>query len=229
MDDNYKGTGHSPFTYFLLKELEYNENSFLEATDLSQAVARNVAINVQQTPVRGVLQGAGHEGGEFFFLKRGLGKPFAAADPAPPEFPAAQGAARETPARPQAASPFAASAMPMMGLAQGAAGGGMVMSAGGGMLGLIALFEYLKMVEFHNLAVETANSDPDASRQFEESRNAAATTVLGSALLGAGLLAWAIWGAENGNVAAVEAGHLTPQFGLAPANLGPGFAVRLHW
>jgi len=68
VDDNYKGAGHSPFTYYLLQSLKDNNVRYFEATDLSQETSRNVSINTMQTPESGVLQGAGHAGGEFFFL-----------------------------------------------------------------------------------------------------------------------------------------------------------------
>ena len=69
VDDNYKGAGHSPFTYYLLQSLKDNNARFFEASDLSRETSRNVSINTVQTPESGVLQGAGHAGGEFFFLK----------------------------------------------------------------------------------------------------------------------------------------------------------------
>ena len=70
VDDNYKGAGHSPFTYYLLQSLKDNNVRYFEATDLSQETSRNVSVNTQQTPESGVLQGAGHAGGEFFFLRK---------------------------------------------------------------------------------------------------------------------------------------------------------------
>ncbi|HIA57828.1 MAG TPA: caspase family protein, partial [Candidatus Lambdaproteobacteria bacterium] len=70
VDDNYKGAGHSPFTYYLLQSLKDNNARYFEATDLSQETSRNVSVNTMQTPESGVLQGAGHAGGEFFFLRK---------------------------------------------------------------------------------------------------------------------------------------------------------------
>ena len=70
VDDNYKGTRHSPFTYYFLQSLKDNNARYFEATDLSQETSRNVSVNTQQTPESGVLQGAGHAGGEFFFLRK---------------------------------------------------------------------------------------------------------------------------------------------------------------
>jgi hypothetical protein len=70
VDDNYKGTRHSPFTYYFLQSLKDNNARYFEATDLSQETSRNVSVNTVQTPESGVLQGAGHAGGEFFFLRK---------------------------------------------------------------------------------------------------------------------------------------------------------------
>ncbi len=69
VDDDYKGSGHSPFTYFLLNELKHNDKPMLIASELAGNVERVVASNVDQVPASGVLQGAGDEMGEFIFLK----------------------------------------------------------------------------------------------------------------------------------------------------------------
>ena len=69
VDDNYRASGHSPFTYFLLNELEHNERPMLTVSELSGNVTRAVANNVDQVPETGVLQGAGDELGEFIFIK----------------------------------------------------------------------------------------------------------------------------------------------------------------
>jgi len=68
VDDNYQTTGHSPFTYFLLNELKYNDRPLLTVSELSQNVEKAVANNVAQVPESGVLQGAGDELGEFIFI-----------------------------------------------------------------------------------------------------------------------------------------------------------------
>ena len=73
VDDNYKDTGHSPFTYFLLKQLELNPDPYVSATELSLEVAKAVAKNAFQTPEKGVLHGAGDNNGEFFFVSVGKG------------------------------------------------------------------------------------------------------------------------------------------------------------
>ncbi len=69
VDDNYRASGHSPFTYFLLNELENNNEAMLTVSELSGNVTRAVANNVDQIPESGVLLGAGDELGEFIFIK----------------------------------------------------------------------------------------------------------------------------------------------------------------
>lgn len=69
VDDNYKSSGHSPFTYFLLSELKNNDKPLLTVSELSGNVKKAVANNVDQVPESGVLMGAGDELGEFIFIK----------------------------------------------------------------------------------------------------------------------------------------------------------------
>jgi hypothetical protein len=69
VDDDYRASGHSPFTYFLLNELKSNERPLITVSELSGNVTRAVANNVEQTPESGVLQGAGDELGEFIFIR----------------------------------------------------------------------------------------------------------------------------------------------------------------
>ncbi|MDH5324500.1 MAG: caspase family protein [Gammaproteobacteria bacterium] len=69
VDDDYKQSGHSPFTYFLLSELKNNDKPMLTVSELSANVQKAVANNVDQVPESGVLQGAGDELGEFIFIK----------------------------------------------------------------------------------------------------------------------------------------------------------------
>jgi|GEM_PF-1244260 hypothetical protein len=69
VDDNYKETGHSPFTYFLIKQLEQSTDRYFSASELSLEVTKSVSKNVFQTPEKGVLHGAGDNSGEFFFVK----------------------------------------------------------------------------------------------------------------------------------------------------------------
>lgn len=69
VDDNYRSSGHSPFSYFLLNELKNNDRDLITLSELSNNVTRAVANNVDQVPESGVLQGAGDELGEFIFIK----------------------------------------------------------------------------------------------------------------------------------------------------------------
>jgi len=69
VDDEYRSSGHSPFSHFLLSELKNNDQSLLTLTELSSNVTKAVANNVDQVPESGVLQGAGDELGEFVFIK----------------------------------------------------------------------------------------------------------------------------------------------------------------
>ncbi|MFL0810720.1 MAG: caspase family protein [Agarilytica sp.] len=72
VDDDFRASGHSPFTYFLRSELENNPYPVITASDLSQRVKLAVSNNVDQKPQMGVLQGAGDELGEFLFIKVNL-------------------------------------------------------------------------------------------------------------------------------------------------------------
>lgn len=69
VDDDYRKSGHSPFTYFLINELKTNNSPMFTVSQLSGNVERAVANNVDQVPESGVLQGAGDELGEFIFIK----------------------------------------------------------------------------------------------------------------------------------------------------------------
>lgn len=69
VDDNYRNSGHSPFTYFLVNELKHNDKPMITVSELSTDVTKAVANNVDQTPAHGVLQGSGDELGEFIFVK----------------------------------------------------------------------------------------------------------------------------------------------------------------
>lgn len=69
VDDDYRGSGHSPFTYFLINELKTNTSKYISLSELATNVVKAVANNVEQTPESGVLQGAGDELGEFIFAR----------------------------------------------------------------------------------------------------------------------------------------------------------------
>jgi multiple sugar transport system substrate-binding protein len=75
VDDNYKNSGHSPFTFYFLSQLEHNNDQYYSTSDLSSEVTRSVSNNVQQTPEKGILHQAGHDGGEFFFVRSNFTSP----------------------------------------------------------------------------------------------------------------------------------------------------------
>ena len=65
------GGGHSIFARALIDTLKENEG-IIEGTELFQRVRRPVMINAQQTPEYGDVRFAGHEGGDFIFVRRSL-------------------------------------------------------------------------------------------------------------------------------------------------------------
>lgn len=69
VDDDYRNSGHSPFTYFLINELNENKRPLLSMNEITTNVVKAVANNVNQTPEVGVLYGAGDELGEFIFAR----------------------------------------------------------------------------------------------------------------------------------------------------------------
>jgi len=69
VDDNYRNSGHSPFTYFLLNELKHNTQQYVSLSEVATNIIKAVANNVDQTPETGVLAGAGDELGEFIFTR----------------------------------------------------------------------------------------------------------------------------------------------------------------
>ncbi len=69
VDDSYRNSGHSPFTYFLINELKHNKQKMLSLAELATSVSIAVANNVEQTPQSGVLLGSGDELGQFIFAK----------------------------------------------------------------------------------------------------------------------------------------------------------------
>jgi len=72
VDDNYRNSGHSPFTYFLINELKNNTQKYISLSELATNIIKAVANNVDQTPESGVLAGAGDELGEFIFARVSL-------------------------------------------------------------------------------------------------------------------------------------------------------------
>lgn len=67
VSDGYENSGHSPFSYYLLKELRDNNKPYLLGFDLAGFIRHTVLYNSEQTPQLGVISGAGHENGDFIF------------------------------------------------------------------------------------------------------------------------------------------------------------------
>lgn len=63
------GGGHSVFARAFLQALQDND-AVLDATTLFKRVQRPVAVNSDQTPSYSDIRGAGHDGGEFLFVRR---------------------------------------------------------------------------------------------------------------------------------------------------------------
>lgn len=72
VDDDFRDTGHSPFTYYFVEALKNNASQYLAVSEFVTNVEKNVANNARQTPLQGRLYGAGDMNGEFIFthLKR---------------------------------------------------------------------------------------------------------------------------------------------------------------
>lgn len=60
----------SVFLKFLLKELDDNKDVFLSASTLFTRIYEPILNNAVSTPQFGVVQGAGDEGGDFFFIRK---------------------------------------------------------------------------------------------------------------------------------------------------------------
>jgi len=69
VDDSYRNSGQSPFTYFFVNELKNNTQRMISLSELASNLIKAVANNVEQTPMMGVLQGAGDELGDFVFAR----------------------------------------------------------------------------------------------------------------------------------------------------------------
>lgn len=89
VDDNYRRSGHSPFTYFLINELKRNDQRYLTLNSLALKIEELVGKNAQQTPQSGAIRMAGDEGGQFVFIKVNFNNPAQPllADPAPAATP----------------------------------------------------------------------------------------------------------------------------------------------
>jgi uncharacterized caspase-like protein len=76
------GGGHSVFAKAFLESLSQNR----EVTDgqaLFAAIKRPVALESDQTPAYSDIRRAGHDGGDFLFIRRGAGRQVASSAPAP--------------------------------------------------------------------------------------------------------------------------------------------------
>ncbi len=82
---------HSPFAESLLTQLEYNNRPAMSLNELWVLMRDGVMANSQQTPRFEPLQNIGHQGGEFFFLKKGV----TADQELPPPKPPTQEGAKE--------------------------------------------------------------------------------------------------------------------------------------
>ena len=63
------GSGHSPFTDALLKQLGANRG-VLDGNTLFNAIRREVIVNADQTPQFSDVRKAGHDGGDFLVVRR---------------------------------------------------------------------------------------------------------------------------------------------------------------
>ncbi len=104
-DGGARWGGNSIFAYHLLAQLQANQAPYLSASELALSLTRHVANDTlsatgsQQTPVFQAISNQGHQGGEFFFIRKPeeASRTLMAYLPSgTPEFAPVQGAARET-------------------------------------------------------------------------------------------------------------------------------------
>lgn len=67
-DTGGKGT-HSVFATAFIEALKKNEKNVVETSELFTEIRRNVILNADQTPEYSDIRKAGHDGGEFLFVK----------------------------------------------------------------------------------------------------------------------------------------------------------------
>lgn len=226
VDDNYKGTGHSPFTYYLLEALKLPDSDLIEATELSNEVTRNVAINVNQTPAKGVLNGAGHAGGEFFLIRSDADLSMFAGG--------TRGAGTATGPKetPRAFIPSAAVTALSAAPAAAAAGGAMASVALWSGVGLmtVSVLKFSEASTAHSEAAATADSDPEGSAAAEADRDSAFSTSLVAGIAGAGMMAWYIWGFDDdGYAARDDSWRMAPVAMTNSSRPLPGFTVYRRW
>lgn len=218
VDDNYEGTGHSPFTYFLLQALEQNRQRYLSATLLSRQVRDGVTANVPQEPVMGPVYGAGHEGGEFIFVRVG--------GIAPSQEVTLSGLGLDDPTAREPAP-----AWQRYGLL-----------GAGALFSMVAVLEYQNAVSLYDEAETNAReallyADPalyDKSiRQEAEAEDALNVTRL--SLVGAavsfGVYYWLFWdeGAEGEPAAESVRIELLPAVSRTSGSFGSGIRVAYRW
>ena len=63
------GKGNSPFATALLDALSKNAD-VIDGTQLFSEIRRPVILNAKQTPEYSDVRGAGHEGGDFLFVRK---------------------------------------------------------------------------------------------------------------------------------------------------------------
>ena len=67
--DDSDGSGHSPFATAFLNALRENDG-VLDGANLFNAIRRPVMVNANQTPQYSDVSRAGHDGGDFLFVRR---------------------------------------------------------------------------------------------------------------------------------------------------------------
>ena len=63
------GGGHSPFAKAFIGVLKDNDD-VIDGTQLFSKLRRPVAVSTQQTPEYSDVRGAGHDGGDFLFVRK---------------------------------------------------------------------------------------------------------------------------------------------------------------
>ncbi len=64
------GGGHSPFANAFIRALKENSDFVLDGSQLFNKVRRPVMVAADQTPQYSDVKNAGHEGGDFLFVRR---------------------------------------------------------------------------------------------------------------------------------------------------------------
>jgi len=64
------GGGHSPFAKALIEALQGNQEKVLDGTQLFNTIRRPVMVSADQTPEYSDVRNAGHDGGDFLFVRK---------------------------------------------------------------------------------------------------------------------------------------------------------------